>query len=415
MPDLENWRELAQTLSRHKLRTFLTAFGVIWGVFMLVMLMGITTGIENATRERFGAAQNAVFIWLGRPTSIPYKGLGKGRYLELDDTDVAAIEALESVDFVSPGNGIGQRTVSAGSRKQAFEVRGAMPEEERARGFKTLHGRFINQNDINERRKVAVIGDKAARVLFGKDGARLAVGQTITAAGTRVLVVGVFTPTAVNDWAARFSEHVYFPLSSFRQAFNQGSQVYFFIAVPKAGFDAVTTENAIQTRLKERLSVHPNDYGVIGSYNAQKNFDQVMGTFGGVKAFGWLVAVGTILSGVIGVGNIMLISVKERTREIGLRKAIGATPKQIVSSILVEASCLSLLAGYIGLLFGVLGLELLERFAAQGGERILVNPALQFDTAIIAIAVLFASSLLTAWLPATKAAKVDPIKALQSA
>lgn len=412
---LEHWRELADTLIRHKMRTFLTAFGVIWGVFMLVMLLGITSGIENATRERFGAAQNAVFIWLGRPTSIPYKGLGKGRYLKMTDDDVAAIESLDIVEFVSPGNGIGQRTVSYGNQSQAFEIRGAAPAEKRARGFKMLSGRFLNDRDMQLRRKVTVIGDKAAVILFGKNGIDRAIGETITVFGSRALVVGVFKPTAMNDWAARFSEHIYLPLTTFRQAFNQGNQVYFFIAVPKEGSDAVAAEKIIEKRLKERHFVHPNDYGVIGSYNAQKNFDQVMGTFTGVKLFGWLVAIGTILSGVIGVGNIMLISVKERTREIGLRKAVGATPLDIVKSIIIEASCLSLAAGYIGLLLGVVGLAFLDQLSMRSEEQIVSNPTLHFTTALLAVLVLFIASLLTSWLPARKAALVDPIKALQSA
>ncbi|WP_075187109.1 ABC transporter permease [Teredinibacter haidensis] len=408
--DRDFWLEIFDSVRRHKLRTFLTAFGVFWGIFMLVNLLAAGNGLRNGSKASMGKLTNSVHIWSGRPTSIPYKGLIKGRYIRMNDGDIEAIKQMDDIDVVAPNNGIGDHFVSRGVKGDTFTISGIWPIELDVKGYRLIEGRFLNQLDLLERRKTVVIGERVREILFDKD--EQAIGGLIKMWGVPFQVVGVIAPSALNDWAQRDLNRVYMSQYTLRKTFNQRNDVHVIMVTPKKGVHAAVVEARVIRLLKERHRIHPDDNGVIGSWNAQKNFERVEGLFSGIKLFSWFVAIGTIIAGVVGVGNIMLITVKERTKEIGLRKAIGATPVSIISSIVQEALVITFFAGYLGLVVGVLTVELTSKFA-QSANSTFMNPEISFSTAILAIGVLLVAGALASILPARKAARVNPVIALQ--
>lgn len=413
--DVDVWREILESLARHKLRTTLTAFGVFWGIFMLVNLMGAGKGLKNGADANMGIAHNTIVLWSGRPTSIPYKGLTKGRYIPLNDADIAAMyKRIPDIKVISPRNGIGEQVSVHGTKSDSFNINGIIPVQQELRGLMLLEGRFLNELDQRQRRKNIVIGARVKEVLFSPGDN--AIGEYIQILGIQFMVVGIVKPSSLSNWSQQDLSKVFVPHSTLRKAFNQKDRVHSMYIMPKEGIDAFSVEREVTELLKERHKIHPKDHGVIGSYNAQKDYDKAQSLFGGITTFSWIVAIGTIIAGVVGVGNIMLISVKERTKEIGIRKAIGATPLNIISSIVQESLLITFFAGYFGLIAGVISIELLGKFASNpnGGMGTFINPEVSFSTALTAIVVLIIAGALASLLPARKAAMVDPVVALQS-
>ena len=414
MFDWEKWQEIAATLKQHKLRTILTAFGVFWGIFMLVILLGAGRGLENGMTSNFGEVTNSIFLWSARPTQIPYAGLSKGRQITLKPIDAELVRARlsDEVAFVAGFNRLGgwgnEQYISRGSSSGTFTVRGSHPGTQHLHSL-NVSGRFINQNDHEQKRKIAIIGRGVQEVLFAPW--ENPIGQNIDIHGVNFLVVGTFTSMLTGDNAANEELSIFIPNRTLRYAFNQVGWVGSLTIVPKPGHHAEAVENKVRALLQSYHQVHPDDRAVFGSWNMQSFFDRIQGLFIGIRVFSWLVAIGTILAGAIGVGNIMLIVVRERTREIGLRKALGATPASITGMIVLEALVITALAGYLGLVAGVTLLEAISNLLPGNGT--FRHPEIDFDTAMIAIAVLILSGLLAAWLPAKKAAGVDPIIALQ--
>lgn len=414
MLDADAWREIFENLRRHKLRSILTAFGVFWGIFMLVNLMGVGQGLKNGAESNIGQLKNAVYIWTGRPTSIPYKGLTKGRYAALNDEDVAALAArIPAIDVIAPGNGMGTQFTTRKDKVDSFEINGLLPVELTTKGYILNEGRFLNQYDLDDERKNVVIGQRVREMLFDAD--ENPIGEQIQFLGVTFMVVGVISPSALSGWAQRDLSKIFLPQSTLRKTFGQKDRIHRILITPKEGVEAAVVEEAVVKLLQERHKVHPKDRGVIGSYNIQKDYNRIQSLFGGITAFSWVVAIGTIIAGVVGVGNIMLISVKERTREIGIRKAIGATPTKIIGAIVQESLIITLVSGYAGLVAGVLSIELIAKIAAnaKGGTGTFLNPQVSFGTALIAILVLIIAGCCAAYLPARKAAAVDPVIALQ--
>ncbi len=412
--DRDHWQEIFESLSRHKLRTALTAFGVFWGIFMLVNLLGVGKGLENGTWANFNKTKNAVYLWSGRPTSIPYKGLSKGRYIRIHDDDLNAImQRVPGVKYIAPANGLGQQYVYSGTKGDNFDIRGVEPIEIELRGYELVSGRFINDLDLQETRKNVVIGEEVSNIIFGKG--KDPSGETVNLLGVTFTVVGVIKPSALNNWAQRDLNMVFLPRDTQRKTFNQGEYVHSMVIAPHEDQNAFDVEKQVISLLQERHKIHPKDFGVVGSYNSQKDFDRVSAMFSGIATFSWIVAIGTIIAGVVGVGNIMLISVKERTREIGVRKAIGAKPMDIITQIVAEALLITFIAGYLGLVAGVGSIELVDKFLSNpsGGMGTFLNPEISFGTAFMAILVLIFAGFLASLLPARKAAMVDPVIALQ--
>jgi putative ABC transport system permease protein len=418
MIDIEKWQEIFNTLRRHKLRTALTAFGVFWGIFMLTVLLGAGKGLENGVETGFPRISNSVYIWSQGTTQIPFEGMPIGRRIGLKPSDVEAIEKnVASVGIIHGQNSVGiwggspPYTVHK-SKNGAFSVQGGFDGMDQFNALQIVAGRAINELDESERRKVAVIGQRVRDQLFvaGEE----AVGSDITINGINFLVIGVFK-SLQNGGQQQEEERVYLPNDTLRYAFNQTGVIGSFVFTPKPGLQARQVESDVKAYLAQINKVSPDDKGVFGSFNLQDEHDKVQGLFTGINVFSWIVAIGTIFAGAVGVGNIMLIVVKERTREIGLRKALGATPASIVAMILQESLFITAVAGYAGLVVGAALLEFVAiSLNASGGKAGFFGaPELEFKSAIVAMTVLIISGLLASLMPAAKAAAVNPIVALQ--
>jgi len=416
--DIEKWQEIFNTLRRHKLRTALTAFGVFWGIFMLTVLLGAGKGLENGVNEGFPRTTNTVWIWSQGTTQIPFQGMPIGRQIGLRPENVDAVaKNVGSVGFITGQNSVGiwggvpPYTVRK-SRNGAFSIQGGFAGMENINSLRIIQGRSINSLDEQQRRKVAIIGQRVRDQLFANGEDPL--GKDITINGITFEVAGVFRSTQ-NGNQQQEEERIYLPNDTLRYAFNQTGVIGSFVVVPKPGIHAHVVENDVKNYLAQLNKVSPDDKGVFGSFNLQDEHDKVQGLFTGIAVFSWMVAIGTIFAGAVGVGNIMLIVVKERTREIGLRKALGATPASIVAMIMQESVFITAVAGYSGLVLGTLLIEsIAKKLDAAGGKAGFMGPPeVDFNTAIIALAVLIVSGLLASLMPAAKAAAVNPVVALQ--
>jgi putative ABC transport system permease protein len=418
MIDVEKWQEIFSTLSRHKLRTALTAFGVFWGIFMLTVLLGAGKGLENGVEIGFPRVSNIIWLWSQGTTQIPYEGMPVGRFVRFEPADVEAIiKDVPSVGMVQGQNNVG---VWGGSppytvhktKNGAFSVQGGFAGVEAINSMKLVDGRFFNALDVRERRKVALIGQRVRDQLFVA-GERV-IGDQITINGISFDVIGVFKSLS-NGQEQQEDERIYLPNDTLRYAFNQVGNIGSMVLLPKEGLHARVAEADVKKYLAQRKKVHPDDKGVFGSFNLQDEYDKIQGLFTGIRVFSWIVAIGTILAGAIGVGNIMLIVVKERVREIGLRKALGATPASIVMMIMQEALLITVVAGYSGLVVGAALLEAVaKQLEASGGKAGFFGPPeVEFQTALVALGVLVIAGVLASLMPAAKAAAVNPIVALQ--
>jgi putative ABC transport system permease protein len=416
--DIEKWQEILRTLGQHKLRTGLTAFGVFWGIFMLTVLLGAGKGLENGVIQGFPRVSNFINIWSQGLTQIPYQGMPIGREILFPPSDVDAIlRNVNSVSLVKGQNSIGiwggtpPLTVYK-SKNGAFSVQGGFANIEGIQALRIVKGRSLNAFDEQQRRKVVLIGKRVAEQLFAKDEDPLR--KDITINGISFTVIGVFESLQRGNEQQQ-EERIYLPNDTLRYAFNQIGWVDNFIVVPKPGVHARVAEEDVKRYLAQIHKVSPEDRGVLDSFNLQDEFDKVQGLFLGIKVFSWVVAIGTIFAGAVGVGNIMLIVVKERTREIGLRKALGATPASIIAMIMQESVLITAVAGYAGLVVGALVIEGVAQMleAAGGSAGFFGAPEVEFRTAIMALAVLIAAGVLASLMPAAKAASVNPIVALQ--
>lgn len=414
MIDIDRWQEIFFTLKQHKLRTALTAFGVFWGIFMLVIMLGAGQSLQNGANAGFGGRTNTVFVWTSGRTQIPYKGLPTGRRIRLNDGDMAAIRRIPELGLSSAINNLGgwQSTqfIVRKDKTGTFETSGVETDFFTLAGYELTAGRSINQRDLDERRKVAVIGSAVQGILF--EPGEEAVGDELKIGNINFTVVGVFETNSNNPGE---SEKILLSNSTLRTTFSQTDRIGHIQIAPADGFSSVDLEQKVRGLIMERHKVHPDDVGAVGSFNIQKEYDKVQGLFTGIRVFSWVVAIGTIIAGVVGVGNIMLIVVKERTREIGVRKALGATSWNIVSTILLETLVLTFISGYFGLAAGVFLLEGITTIldASGGGGGMFAKAEIDFGTAITAMLTLIVAGALAAILPATKAARVDPIVALQ--
>jgi putative ABC transport system permease protein len=416
--DVEKWQEIFNTLRQHKLRTTLTAFGVFWGIFMLTVLLGAGKGLENGAEDSFPRVPNCVFIWSQGVTQLPYQGLPTGRQIQLKPDDLEAIRKnVPTVGMIKGQNSVGVWGGSPAytvykSKNGAFSVQGGFAGIENIQSMHIVEGRSFDSLDEQLKRKVAVIGQRVRDQLITKDVP--AVRADLTINGISFEVIGVYQSLS-NGNQQQEDERIYLPNDTLRYAFNQVGWVGNFVAVPKPGVSARVMEEDIKRYLAKLRRVNPDDKGVFGSFNLQNEYDKLQGLFAGMKTFSWVVAIGTILAGAIGVGNIMLIVVKERTREIGLRKALGATPASIILMIIQESLFITALAGYTGLVVGTLLLQLVTHALAAGGgaARFFSRPEVDFTTALVALGVLVISGVLASLMPAARAAAVNPIVALQ--
>ncbi|MDQ3050422.1 MAG: ABC transporter permease [Bacteroidota bacterium] len=419
MFDRDRWQEIYSTLSKNKMRTFLTAFGVFWGIFMLIIMLGSGNGLKNGVTQGFkDFATNSFFTWTQR-TSMANKGFKPGRNFNYNNSDIAAIrENVPEAEIVAPrnqlGNYGGNNNVNYGLKTGSFSIYGDYPEIFKIQSYSITEGRVMNQFDEKEKRKITVIGPMVKKVLFGDSISPL--GKNIEINGVFFQVVGVFKSNQSSDRGEEDASTLFVPFSTFQSAFNYGDVVGWFAITSKEGYKVSEVEDKVIALLKERHSIHPDDRQAIGHFNLEKEFDKMNGLFTGITMLVWVVGIGTLFAGVIGVSNIMLIIIKERTNEIGIRRAIGAPPSDIIKQILLESVVLTTFAGYLGLVMGVGLLELISSaIASSGGEgQMFTNPEVDLGIAIKALGILIVSGALAGLIPAARALKIKPIEALRA-
>ncbi len=419
MFDRDRWQEIWSSLTKNKLRTTLTAFGVFWGIFMLMVMLGSGSGLKNGVMNGMGDfATNSVFMW-SRSTTVPYKGLPRNRYYNFKNGDVQVLkDNIEELELLSPRlEGNNRRTgnnVVRNEKAGAFSLFGDYPEWNLIDPANIVQGRFINATDIEQKRKVAVIGKRVLEILFEKDEDPL--GKYIRINGIYFQVVGVFTPKNANiNFGGDKEQSIHMPFTTMQQAFNFGDVVGWFAMTSKPGVEVSVVEQKAMKILKERHKVAPEDDRAIGFFNLAKEFKQMTGLFSGISALIWVVGIGTLLAGVIGISNIMLVIVKERTKEIGIMRAIGASPRNIIMQIISESVFLTTFAGYAGMVFGVLLIELIDRNLPppSGRDTMFLHPTIDFQVAITALTILVIAGALAGLIPARKAVSMKPIDALR--
>ena len=413
--DLDTWQEIWSTLQRNKLRAALTACGVFWGIFMLIVMLGIGQGLETGSRKQLGGLETrAIFVWSQR-TSIPYKGLQPGRYVKFRDADIEALRRIPGVEHVAPRLQFGgwrQGTnVIYGTKTAFFGVMGDNEVYPSIEPLKVARGRFVNALDMRDGRKVAVIGRQVASVLFENEDP---IGKDIQVRGVYFQVVGVIHSLKGGEEAERLESTVFIPFSTFQQAFNERDRVGWFSLTAKPNVPAEALEKEIKSVLRTRHGIHPDDPEAIGSFNAAEAFGKIQGLFKGIRLFVWFVGTLTLLAGVLGVSNILLIIVKERTKEIGIRKALGATPASIVALVVEESVALTALSGYAGLVAGVATLELIGKAVSKVPDAPLSDPSVSLSAALISTFVLIVAGVVAGIVPARLAARVHPVEALRA-
>lgn len=416
--DLDHWQEIKATLLRNRLRTLLTAFGVFWGIFLLMVMLGSGAGLRNGVMQGFASsATNSFFIWTQR-TQKPFAGMPAGRRLQLTNADVVAIrDKVKEAELVAPRNQLGGfgggNNVTRGRRAGAFSVMGDYPDIRRIQSLGLESGRFLNPLDVEELRKVAVIGTRVREVLFARGEAP--VGESIVIGGVYFQVVGVFKSSQSGEDAVRDAQTIFVPFTTFQRAFNFGDKVGWLAVISRSDVPASVAEENVLSLLRSRHKVAPDDLRAFGHFNLEEEFDKVRGLFQGIRVLVWLVGIGTLAAGVIGVSNIMLIIVKERTKEIGIRRAVGARPSAVVGQIVSEAVILTSCAGYLGLVAGIALMALVGHLLPPSdGGSMFVNPDVGVGEALKALAVLIAAGVLAGLAPAQRALAVSPTVALRS-
>ncbi len=414
----DRWSEIFEALSSNWFRTFLTAFGVIWGIFILVILLAAGKGLENGVKADFrNVATNTIFMWT-QSISKPYKGLPKGRRFRYRIGDVQAIkDNVPNLRFVSPRNQLGgfggTNNVVRGLNTGAFNVYGDYPEIIQQQPMDITSGRFINYGDMNEKRKVAIIGEgvKTAMYNLGEDP----IGTYLKINGVNFMVVGTYKKKSQGGDDEEDQKEIYVPFTSFSQAFNQGDKVGWMAITAEDGSSITDLKEQIFDVIKERHSIHPDDNRAIGNFDIFKQYSRIEGLFFALKLIAYFVGSLVLISGIIGISNIMLIVVKERTKEIGIRRALGATPWSIRGQVLLETIFLTIISGMMGITFGAFIIYIINLVLdANGPVDMFANPSVDIKVVIIALTILIISGLMAGLIPAQNAIKVKPVDALRT-
>lgn len=412
MFDLERWEEIFETIKKNKLRTFLTGLSVLSGIFILVILLGIGEGIQNGITKQFqNDAENRISIWPGK-TSLDYKGLNKNRRVQFKnkDYDLITKKYHGNLEYKSSLYRLWSSMVTYKEESGSFRVDGVFPDYQFLENQDMVEGRYLNQNDLDQNRKVAVIGNKVKNDLFGKSSA---LNKHIRISDIKFRVIGVFS----DPGGEREESMVALPITTAQKIFGGGQDIrnMSFTLPPAENFDeALALSNTftadIERQLKAEHTVDPRDQSAISINNSLKEAKRIYFMTGSIKIFFWFVGIATLLAGVVGVSNVMLIIVKERTKEIGVRKALGAQPWSIVWMILHEAIFITAIAGFLGLFIGMVLLDLVSPMIKSD---FLLHPGVDFKVGITTVIILIVAGALAGFFPAWKAARIKPIEALR--
>ncbi|MGB1307987.1 MAG: ABC transporter permease [Oceanihabitans sp.] len=412
----DRWDEILQALTANKFRTFLTAFGVFWGITILVLLLALTNGLKNGVTSDFGNfATNSMFMWT-QGTSKPYKGLPKGRYFNFKLEDVETLKReIPQLKYVSPRNQLGgyngANNVIRGTKTGAYSVYGDYPEFIKQQPMDILQGRFLSYSDINSKRKICVIGADVVKGMYDKGEEVL--GSYVKINGVNFLVVGTFKAANSND-QEEDANTIFIPFTTFGQAFNRGDKVGWMALTAKDETSITTLKPKIMKLLKSSHKVHPEDNRAIGNFDLSEAFGRVNGLFSILGFVGYFVGALVLMSGIIGISNIMLIVVKERTKEIGVRRALGASPWTIKSQVLQESLLLTIISGMVGISFAAFVIWVLNYILDSSGPvENFANPSVSMTVVFIALFILIVSGLLAGLIPANSATKMKPVDALR--
>ena len=414
----DRWNEILEVLTTNWIRTLLTAFGVFWGIFILILLLAAGKGLENGIKNDFGdIATNTMFMWTQTVTKS-YQGMAKGRRFSYRLQDVEDIwNNVDNLRFVSPRNQIGgwrgAANVIRGIETGAFDVYGDYPEIIKQEPMDIVEGRFINHSDIDDKRKVAIIGQGVKSSLYEKGEDIL--GTYIKINGVNFMVIGSYKKKASGGDSEEQQKQIFVPFTSFSQAFNRGDRVGWMAITAKDGTPITEIKSQIFDIVKKNHKIHPEDNRAVGHFDLYEQYNRVESLFMALKVIAYFVGTLVLLSGVIGVSNIMLIVVKERTKEIGIRRAVGATPAKIRAQILTESVFLTIIAGMAGIAFGAFLIYGIN-YALDMVDPIdmFANPSVNLGVVTTALVILVGSGLLAGMIPAQTAIKLKPVDALRS-
>jgi putative ABC transport system permease protein len=407
--DSDSWQEIYGSIRKNKIRTVITIIGVLWGIFLLVVLLGAARGLENSFNKAFGSfATNSVFVWT-QPTDTPFKGFQKGRRfnLKMNDIKILKSEYSDEIKFLAPRNQTNNLMVKD-FKSGSFNVSGDFPILDQIQKKKLIYGRFLNQNDILSTAKVTVISEDMYKQLFDKD--EMPIGQYIKINSINYKVIGVYEPSNTINLDG---DTAYIPFTTFKKVYNTANNIAWMMITANEGINIEQMESDILLTLKNLHKVHPEDERAFGSFNLGKEIGKLTGFLTGMQFLTWFVGIATLIAGVFAIGNILLITVKERTKEIGIRRAIGATPKSIRQQIILESVFLTTVAGMIGIIFGAAVLMIIDLQWGQGVDAALVNPTVNIPIILIAFTTLVILGTLIGLIPAHMATIVKPIEALR--
>ncbi|UOE38880.1 ABC transporter permease [Chryseobacterium oryzae] len=415
----DTWQEIYYSLKNNKLRTFLTMIGVGWGMFLYVSLLGAAKGMENGFDKLFsGFATNSIFLW-AQNTSIPYDGFPKGRQVSLHLPDMGLLERkIHQIDYISPQNSRGSfgnpgERMSRNGKTAVYTLTGDYPLGNKISEKKLIFGRYLNDADVSGNKNVVVIGEGIYKNFFDANKNENPIGQSINIKGIFFNIIGVYKVGRAggpnnNDTTA------FIPLSTFTKMFNDGDRVDFFAIVSKPDADLTVVENQVKDELKSKNHVSPEDTNAFGTFNLGKMFEKMTGFLTGMQLLTIIVGTLTIIAGVIAISNILLITVKERTKEIGIRRALGAKPSEVRNQILLESVVITLASGLIGFMFGIILLMIIDILTKNQDTFPFYNPTVNYGDVFSAMGVMILLGLIIGMIPAQRAVKIKPIEALRS-
>ncbi len=414
----DSWKEIIEVLSGNWFRTVLTAFGVFWGIFILIILLAAGKGFENGVNMEFGdVATNTMFMWT-RTATKAYQGMPKDRRFNYRLSDVEDIRRnVPNLRFISPRNQLGgfngSNNVVRGIKTGAYDVYGDYPEIIKQEPMDITQGRFINYNDINERRKVAIIGEGVRNELFEKDEEVL--GTYIKIQGVNFMVIGMYKKKNSGGDGEEGQKQIYVPFTAFSQAFNRGDRVGWMAITAVDDVPITRIKSKIIDIVKKNHRIHPEDERAIGHFDLNEEYSRVQRLFVAIRVIAYFVGTLVLLSGIIGVSNIMLIVVKERTKEIGIRRSLGASPWNIRSQVLTESVFLTIISGMAGIVFSSFLIFLINlAMESSGPVDMFANPSVNIGVVSVALGILIFSGLLAGFIPAQNAIKIRPIEALRT-
>jgi len=415
----DTWQEIYYSLKNNKLRTFLTMIGVGWGMFLFVSLLGAAKGMENGFDRLFsGFATNSIFMW-AQNTSIPYNGFPKGRQVSLHLPDMDLLEKrIPQIDYISPQNSRGSfgnpgEQMNRNGKTAVYTLTGDYPVGNKISEKKLIFGRYLNDADVSGNKNVAVIGEAIYKNFFDAKKNENPIGKSINIKGLFFNVIGVYK-VAKAGGPNNNDTTVFIPLSTFTKIFNDGDKVDFFAVVSKPDADLAVVEDLAKAELKKKNNVSPEDTNAFGTFNLGKMFEKVTGFLTGMQLLTIIVGTLTILAGVIAISNILLITVTERTKEIGIRRALGAKPSEVRNQILLESVVITLASGLLGFIFGIFLLMIIDVMTKNQEEFPFYNPTVNYGEVFSAMGVMILLGLIIGLIPAQRAVKIRPIEALRS-